>query len=1013
MKINDIFENAKPLSDEERLELETLYYSDTERDIIIEDTLQEKIEEEIIEKHIEPERELELQRELLFTGADIIEEEFVEEEKSGEYDFSNDDEYIEEMVIEEKTKEQEAKELRDERRKREKQRVREQEYYNGHKQESSYATSSSNPYISDTPASYTPYNEDYYSNEYKEPDKQNNYIDNYSQSNYIENNNTQSSYSTKEKSSYKESSGNYNNSYQSNNESNKQNDYYKEKASETYRKSREEKRYEQRQAHAEKTISKVETDITRAKERAEKSVGGSEAVKSIKDSATGGIKTQTKEWFKASVSDDEDVKKVERETSEAAGVIYSSGAAYKYKNQLNKALEQNGIDLKNIKNTDFVYSREGINNVVNTRLNSIKSDIRALSAVQVQKELKVLNKIDKNTLTTSALSRMSELKEYQSILNLKEQNKKFWDAKSKKSAMAKMLISDLLDSSGDTTLESFASMDRNATLAKNAYKTVAKGGHLLNDNFVKPTGAFIKKTTVNTVEASKKAATASSKFVKQGYSALKNNELKEFTVSNFKRAGTMIKEKNADKAGKKSIKFFKKGTSSVVKEGLWQSIKEGAKALAGKIVAVIGGALTSAVGIFLIMFIVVILCFLMITTIMEDETTLQTYVDALILREEETGEIIDEYLAETREYDSDGNITNGGKYDEVVVEYVMGQEAKNIKDILSMMTIRFEQDFSDKNKINSYINNLYDDSHELVLTESEFYSCSGCKHKNVCDGHSEEIEIIDEMTGEVIDTYTRYYSHSDNDSSCDDYTVVYYCEGKHQDLLVEYYVYSLPTLFDLDTTSSNFPSSSWQGWTEENKEWCLTIYEQNWSELYPNLVGVESAMSGTPLSQEEINALLAELPSDLSSSRRAVINSALSAVGRIPYYWGGKPVSPNFADNNFGTTTVPDAHGRTLKGLDCSGFVKWVYWNAGMYHSEWSWTGDEYSTSSGINRNQLIPGDLGFQAVGGASTNHVGIYLGKNSNGSDVWIHCTAGTTNNVIVGTSSVFQLYRRPSGL
>ena len=1011
MKIEDIFKNAKPLSDEERLELETLYYSDTERDIIIEDSLQEP--EEVIENHIEPEREQELKRELLFSENITETQEYVEEERTGEYDFSKDDEYIEEMVLEEKTKEQESKELREERRKREKARKREQDNYYSNKQET---VNNSNPYITGNSTSYSPYNESYSS-------------DNYNQSSYIETPSESSSYTSNkpyystEKSSHKDSyeeykqpsKSNYSSSdYNKNNyDNNSQNDYYKERATEIARKSKEEKRYEQRQAHAEKTLSKVETDIARAKTRADKSIGGTDAVKSIKDSATGGIKSQTKEWFKESISDDEDVKRVERETSEVASIAYLSGSSYKYKNQLNKALEQNGINLKDLKNTDFVYSRDGINNVVNTRLNSIKSDIKALSAVQVQKELKVLNKIDKSTLSTSALNRLSELKEYQSILNLKEHNKKYWDAKSKRNAMAKAFISELLDNSGDNTLEAFSSMDRNATLAKNAYKTFSKGGQLLNDNFVKPTGAFIKKTSVNTVEASKKVATTSSKFVKQGYSAFKNNELKDFTTSNFKRAGTMIKEKNATKASKKTVKFFKKGNSTVVKEGLWQSIKEGAKAAIGKILAVIGGALTTTAGIAIIIVFAFIFCFLITTTIMEDETTLQTYVDTLILREEETGELIDSYLKETREYDSDGNITNGGKYDEVVVEYVMGQEAKNIKDILSMMTIRFEQDLSDKNKIHTYINNLYDDSHELVLTESELYSCSGCKHKNVCKGHSEEIEIIDEMTGEVIDTYTRYYSHSDNDWSCDNYKVVYYCEGLHQDLLVEYYVYSLPALFELDTAASNFPTSTWQGWTSDNKEWCLNIYEQNWSELYPNLVGIESSMSGTPLTQEELNALLAQLPADLSSSRRAVINSALSAVGRIPYYWGGKPTSANFGDNNWGTTTVPDAHGRTLKGLDCSGFVKWVFWNAGMYHSEWSWTGDEYSTSSGISRKQLIPGDLGFQAPGGSSTNHVGIYLGKNSNGSDVWIHCTAGTINNVVVGTSSSFQLYRRPTGL
>lgn len=81
---------------------------------------------------------------------------------------------------------------------------------------------------------------------------------------------------------------------------------------------------------------------------------------------------------------------------------------------------------------------------------------------------------------------------------------------------------------------------------------------------------------------------------------------------------------------------------------------------------------------------------------------------------------------------------------------------------------------------------------------------------------------------------------------------------------------------------------------------------------------------GNPLTPAEIASYLDLLPEDLSPERRAVITCALNSVGKIPYYYGGKPSTAGLSGNHFASVTSPDYKGRILSGLDCSGWVNWV-----------------------------------------------------------------------------------------
>lgn len=166
---------------------------------------------------------------------------------------------------------------------------------------------------------------------------------------------------------------------------------------------------------------------------------------------------------------------------------------------------------------------------------------------------------------------------------------------------------------------------------------------------------------------------------------------------------------------------------------------------------------------------------------------------------------------------------------------------------------------------------------------------------------------------------------------------------------------------------------------------------------------------------------------NLSDVRKRIVDTALSTQGAISYIWGTKPTSKELS-----------------QGYDCSGFVQWVYWNAedsdkprDILYSTLNIT----NNAEQISYDELLPGDLGviredgsfyISAAGnkfydfelvqqdnmliGASPedykideNHVGIYVGKDNEGNDVWCHCRGGIYNTVVVDNYSGFGSFYR----
>lgn len=139
--------------------------------------------------------------------------------------------------------------------------------------------------------------------------------------------------------------------------------------------------------------------------------------------------------------------------------------------------------------------------------------------------------------------------------------------------------------------------------------------------------------------------------------------------------------------------------------------------------------------------------------------------------------------------------------------------------------------------------------------------------------------------------------------------------------------------------------------------------------------------SGMPSEAAEalFNQAKESWPDGLDERRVSLMTHGASLVQVVPYVWGGGHGDFN---NQLENPT----------GLDCSGFTSWCYAKAGM--SFGSLTSQAFKSNSNfkhISSSELIPGDLGVNG------HHVGIYIGKDSAGRNLWLHAESTKTGIVI----------------
>ncbi len=176
---------------------------------------------------------------------------------------------------------------------------------------------------------------------------------------------------------------------------------------------------------------------------------------------------------------------------------------------------------------------------------------------------------------------------------------------------------------------------------------------------------------------------------------------------------------------------------------------------------------------------------------------------------------------------------------------------------------------------------------------------------------------------------------------------------------------------------------------------------------------LEELLGDLSISSEAAAAILANLSSDVSEERQKVIQQALMLVGKVNYFWGGKSLVLGW-DDRWGKLYKVFAAGSPSTGmtrpygLDCSGFVDWVFYNVsgGKYilgHGGGAQAQHGYCER--ISWEEAQPGDLVFYP----RDTHVGIIGGVDEDGNIQIIHCES-VNNNVIVSGIMGFTSVGRP---
>ena len=189
------------------------------------------------------------------------------------------------------------------------------------------------------------------------------------------------------------------------------------------------------------------------------------------------------------------------------------------------------------------------------------------------------------------------------------------------------------------------------------------------------------------------------------------------------------------------------------------------------------------------------------------------------------------------------------------------------------------------------------------------------------------------------------------------------------------------------------------------------LMQPEYQELFMALTG---SYQDIDLSPEEIQEIIKKLPADLSEERKQVVLTAYQLLGKVNYFWGGKSLVLGW-DSRWGTPMEVTAAGSSTTGtmrpfgLDCSGFVDWVFYNqsGGSYvigHGGGASSQRSYCTD--ISWSDTQPGDLVFYP----GDSHVGIVCGFDGNGNVLIIHCASGY-NNVVVTGKSGFTSISRPA--
>lgn len=185
--------------------------------------------------------------------------------------------------------------------------------------------------------------------------------------------------------------------------------------------------------------------------------------------------------------------------------------------------------------------------------------------------------------------------------------------------------------------------------------------------------------------------------------------------------------------------------------------------------------------------------------------------------------------------------------------------------------------------------------------------------------------------------------------------------------------------------------------------------------LKMTLYGTLGSGSAVPLTDAELIAFVNR--QNCNATRKHILTTALSLVGKVPYFWGGKSAAGWNDEWNTPklVTSAGSSSTGTIRpyGLDCSGFTDWVYKTAlGVSLQAGTW--GQWENSTAISESDLLPGDLGFlMDDDGSGWNHVLIFAGYGEDGSRKWVHSEGGIGVHMNTPSYEGRLVLRRPKNV
>lgn len=322
----------------------------------------------------------------------------------------------------------------------------------------------------------------------------------------------------------------------------------------------------------------------------------------------------------------------------------------------------------------------------------------------------------------------------------------------------------------------------------------------------------------------------------------------------------------------------------------------------------------------------------------------------------------------------------------MVDEYI----ALKYKDKVELLDNELREEISDLKDDNKYDSTrvVYIGDNQRIFTNfNEIFAIASVKFEQNLTYSNNEKKFIEEIYSEIYDIKI----------STENYTITN-SEGKEitkKRKIITVYSYDMETVMN----KINFD--------DEQERWARTLVS-NLSEQFPEL-----AIQYGELTQDEIRNLIENAPKFTSDQQQKLYDTALSLVGKVKYFWGGKS-SAGWNDEWGGSTLVTSPGNDTTGkyrpfGLDCSGYADWVYKTSGIGNVlSGGGTSYQWGQSYPISNDDLQVGDLAFlQMPNSSGTNHVGIYIGTDINNNNLYAHCQWGT--GVTVDGYKGFKYFRR----